>query len=223
MRLVLSLSLCLLTGGIALADSPRPHPETAAFGRQPAATRQTAAALRGSITTSNLPLRFQQGASRTLDQALTLRPGAKDRNDAVVREPALGGGVHAWVSFAGQSGQHQRAKYVSVTPVDGRSSLATKTTHYQTNGSMRELWRDVIPVGQGYHLEQVSLSRGQKAGNSVTTTSTVTKHFLVDGAGRRVMAVSADQALDLKYGGLIVRGHNLAVRNGSRVVPLTPQ
>jgi hypothetical protein len=206
-RRVLSLSLGVAVLGIAgLAGAQAP--EWAAFGRKPESTSTTAQGLRGRIGELSVPARFKAGALQTLDAALALRPRPEDRNDAVIEAN------RAWISFNGSSkAGHEVKKYVSVSAVDAkRSTLMTLTSTIYRDGRVRDLWREVTPVGQGYHVEAISYSPGKVDGKAISYSGRrPSKAFLVDGAGRRIITLTPDQALTLRYNGITARGNRITL------------
>ena len=210
--------ICLVAMGAAgIAHARRPAPavsqlprgtETAAFGRHPQSTATTEAGLRYRIRALPVPARFRASALRALDKALVLQPGPADRSDAVL-EPN-----RAWVSAHGSSRAGQYVgQHVGVSAVDGkRSTLMMSTSVTYRDGRVRDLWREVTPVGQGYHLETVSYAPGHVDGIAISYSGNrPSKNFLVDDRGHRVKSVTWDQAVKLKYDGIAARGNRLDI------------
>jgi hypothetical protein len=189
--LLFGLFLCL--PGLARA-------ERAAVGRQPASSNEVARGLSGRIQAINVPQRFKRGAQRVLRQALKLRPGPKDRNDAVLEHDGLD---RAWISFTGRKNGLRVQKYVSVNRSTGGNrhnrGVAYQTSVTHRDGYKRSLWREVNPLNNGAAVETVHYTRYQAEKNTERSLGGgALKHYLLGPDGNRLMPITQDQALTLK-------------------------
>jgi hypothetical protein len=189
-----------LLGGLCLGLPGLARAERAAVGRQPAATKDVARGITDRIRAINVPQRFKRGAQRVLRQALKLRPGPKDRSDAVIEHDGLD---RAWISFTGRKGGIRVQKYVSVNRSTG-GNMHSRGVTYQTSvthrdGYKRSLWREVNPLNNGAAVETVHYTRYQVEKNTEGSLGGgALKYYLLGPDGNRLMPITQDQALTLK-------------------------